>query len=536
MKDLSEKISNLKNWHIFLILFLLGWLAYINVLNGEFIWDETALIVKNEYTHSFKYFAKWFTDDSIAGSGLTHGNLYRPFSTVIYAAVYAVFGLNTIPYHVANILLHITNAFFVYLLLQKFDFKKFGSLLAAAIFLLHPVQTESVSYIAGLPDVLSPFFVLLGILLLLGKPRPITLAIILILAILSKETGIIFVPLAAIALYFKKDNFTKTEMNSKIKTLIILSTITLTYILLRSTILNFSGTFSLSFAESVYSQNALFRVYTFFAVLVEYAILIFYPANLYFEKALEIYAYISPQVAVGILIAAITTIMAVISYHKRRHFLFAYAWFIVSIVLVSGVLIPSNATYKEHWLYMPLIGIAFLIASIWEGLKNNRQQKTFKAAVAILLIIFVSQVINRNREWKSVETFFKNEIEHYDGSSRVHEQFGRYYFEKKNYETAIEHFQRGIEADKGNFVPSLRINLGHAYLAIKNLDAAVNEYFTVLESYPENLDAHVALYNIAIATRSEKMEKAFLGFLQRIESGGTVNFENEILPFATVND
>lgn len=536
MKDLSEKISNLKSWHVFLILFLLGWLAYINVINGEFIWDETTLIVKNEYTHSFKYFAKWFTDDSIAGSGLMHGNLYRPFSTVIYATIYSIFGLNTIPYHAVNILFHIANAFFVYLLLQKFDFKKFGSLLAAAIFLLHPVQTESVSYIAGLPDVLSPFFILLGILLLLGRPRPITLAIILILAILSKETGIIFVPLAVVALYFKKDDFTKTEMNSKIKTLIILSAITLIYVFLRSTILNFSGTFSLSFAESVYSQNALFRVYTFFAVLVEYAILIFYPTNLYFEKALEIYAYISPQVAVGILIAAITTIMAVVSYHKRRHFLFAYAWFIVSIALVSGILIPSNATYREHWLYMPLIGIALLIASILEGLKNNRRQKTFLAAGVILLIIFVSQVINRNREWKSVEAFFKNEIEHYDGSSRVHEQFGRYFFEKKNYETAIEHFQMGIEEDKENLLPSLRINLGHAYLATKNLDAAINEYFTVLSLYPENFDAHVALYNIAIATHNEKMGKAFFEFLQRIESGGTVDFEREILPFATVND
>ncbi len=178
-----------KNWLVFLLLFLIGAVCYANVLKGPFLIDDNALIVSNEHIKSFKFFGEWFSSGAMEGSGHTT-NLYRPLATLINAITFKFFGLNTAAFHTVNILLHILNSFLVFTLFKRLNFIKLGSLLAAIIFLVHPVQAESVSYIAGLPDVLSATFILSGLIAFL---RPTTLrtyillSLFTILSLLSKE-------------------------------------------------------------------------------------------------------------------------------------------------------------------------------------------------------------------------------------------------------------------------------------------------------------------------------------------------------------
>ncbi|MDP4008056.1 MAG: phospholipid carrier-dependent glycosyltransferase [Candidatus Peregrinibacteria bacterium] len=536
--EFIKKVSNLKNRQVFIILFALGMIAYLNVMNGEFIWDDVILITKNEHVHSLSYIFTLFKESTLEGVGV-EGNLYRPLVNMIFAIIYAFFGENEIAYHAFNILLHIGNAFLVFILLERLSFKRFGSLLAASIFLLHPIQTESVSYIAGLPDVLNPFFILLGLVIFAGeddKPlnakTKILVVIFTILALLSKETGIIFPALAGLILFYKWDHLSQQKKSSMLQMIATMTLVTILYIILRMTILNFTGSFDLNSGISVYTGNFMFRVYTFFAAIFEYAKLIFYPANLHFEKAFEVFAYLAKKPALGLGIILASSSLAVFSYYKKRHFFFFYVWFVITIALVSGVFLPSNATYKEHWLYMPLIGFVFLIPSIWEKLKSDLSKQIFLTTFLIISILLISQTIHRNTEWKDKLTFFETEIKYNQTSSRLQDRLGLYYFENKEYEKSVEYFKKGIELDKDGRIPYIRTNLANSYLAMRDLDAAVNEYFTVLESHPNSFDAHVALYNIAIAIHNKEMEDAFFEFLQRIEAGGTVDFETEILPWA----
>jgi len=537
---LLQKFAGLKNSHIFGILFILGLIAYTNVLNGDFIWDEVTLITKNEHTHSFTHFFNWFTKSSTSGAGLEDGNLYRPLSTMIYATVYTFFKTNVIAYHSVNLLIHITNAFLAFILLQKLNFARFGSFLAAVIFLLHPVQTESVSYIAGLPDVLSPLCILLGLVFftrnLEGEniiKENVKIAGLLVLSILAKETGIIFVPLATLVLFYKKSDYSKSEVHSKIKTLLILTLLTVIYVVLRSTVLNFTGSLSLSFEDNVYSQNMLFRIYTFFVALIHYTKLVLYPVDLHFEKAFEIYSYISPKVFTGILLFLVGSICALISFYKKRQFLFIYMWFFISISLVSGIILPANSTYKEHWLYLPLVGFVLFIPITWEKLASDYSKKIFLSIFTIITILFTLQTINRNNEWKDILTFYENEIEHNQLSPRLFGQIAKYHFDQKEYEKAVEYYKKGIEVDTRKAFLVIREYLGHTYLRMKNLDAAINEYFGILELNPNYLGAHFSLRDIGRAMHNESMESAFQGFINRIENGGSVDFENEILPFTS---
>lgn len=90
--------------------------------------------------------------------------LYIPLTLFTFQLNYLLSGLHTELYHITNILLHAFNAFFVVLLLEKLSKQKLLSIAGGLLFLVHPLHTEAVVWLAGRKDLLSTFFVLLSFL------------------------------------------------------------------------------------------------------------------------------------------------------------------------------------------------------------------------------------------------------------------------------------------------------------------------------------------------------------------------------------
>lgn len=90
--------------------------------------------------------------------------LYIPLTLFTFQINYLLSGLHTELYHITNILLHAFNAFFVVLLLEKLLKQKLLSIAGGLLFLVHPLHTEAVVWLAGRKDLLSTFFVLLSLL------------------------------------------------------------------------------------------------------------------------------------------------------------------------------------------------------------------------------------------------------------------------------------------------------------------------------------------------------------------------------------
>ena len=124
-----------------------SFLFYGNVMNGPFIYDDLYMIVRNSQIQSLSHFSDYFTQSATEGFNYT-SNLYRPLSNIVNAITYAVFEMNQAAYHIRNILIHIINGFLVFLLCNKLSFKRITSFVIAILFLAHPTQVESVSYIA----------------------------------------------------------------------------------------------------------------------------------------------------------------------------------------------------------------------------------------------------------------------------------------------------------------------------------------------------------------------------------------------------
>lgn len=206
--------ATFRRWLPVVVLIVLGWLTYFPVLKNDFVWDDEEQIVLNEAVHSLRDWPTLLRSSTFnAGGSVRSGGLYyKPLMTITYAGLYTWSGGQASWFHAFQVTLHIMNAVLFWVLLNAvFSLtwlkpspqRRWWSWWLAAVFLLHPLNVETAAYIASLQDVLSVTWGLIALVLVFKTPhrwwRYPALGSCLLLALLSKETGGLFVILAWVA-------------------------------------------------------------------------------------------------------------------------------------------------------------------------------------------------------------------------------------------------------------------------------------------------------------------------------------------------
>ena len=128
--------------------------AYIPALRGGFIWDDDDHLTANPAMtapHGLRMI--W---SSVAISR------YYPLTLTSFWVQHRLWGLRPMPYHVVNIVLHAINGVLVFLMLSRLKIP--AAWLAAALWAVHPVNAESVSWITELKNTQSGFFFFCAVL------------------------------------------------------------------------------------------------------------------------------------------------------------------------------------------------------------------------------------------------------------------------------------------------------------------------------------------------------------------------------------
>ena len=151
-----------------LFLVLLAALPYLNTLTNAFVYDDRQQVLENPYIHSFRYLGRIFGSTVWTFEGAQGAtNYYRPLMTFAYLLAYKAFGLIPFGFHLMNLALHIAVVLLVFAVAERLFRDRLLSLVAAGLFALHPIHTESVAWIAGITDLeLSVFFLLTFLLYL----------------------------------------------------------------------------------------------------------------------------------------------------------------------------------------------------------------------------------------------------------------------------------------------------------------------------------------------------------------------------------
>jgi glycerol uptake facilitator-like aquaporin len=209
-----KRLAKLSTPTLTLIIFIFGLLVYVNSLSNGFIWDDEEQVINNPFIQNWGNLPTIFSGStfSTGGAGLS-GWYYKPLMTLWFMFNFSLLKLKPLGWHFFQIVIHLINSTLVFLVFKQVSKKlgqnraKIGSFFAALIFAIHPANTESVVYIAASQEVLYTFFLLLIFWFLLRRKttawtNQFVPSFLFFLALLSKESAIIGLPLISLYLFF----------------------------------------------------------------------------------------------------------------------------------------------------------------------------------------------------------------------------------------------------------------------------------------------------------------------------------------------
>jgi tetratricopeptide (TPR) repeat protein len=136
-------------------LLLITLAAYYPLRLAGFIWDDAQWLTNNSLVHHWSGFQVfWLHPEAMAQ--------YDPMTFSFLSIEYHLWHLHSLPYHLVNVLFQAINAILLWLALRRLEFK--SAFLAAALFAIHPVQVETVGWVAEQKNLLSGFFYFLALL------------------------------------------------------------------------------------------------------------------------------------------------------------------------------------------------------------------------------------------------------------------------------------------------------------------------------------------------------------------------------------
>ena len=145
-----------RDWFWALLLIAFVFIAYARVFRADFVWDDESHLTRNPCVIGpFGLKEIWTTAQAV----------YYPFVLTTFWMLHKFVGLNPLPYHLLNVLLHAASAVLLWRILQLLKVR--GAWLGAALWALHPVMVQSVAWVTELKNTQSCMFYLLSILFFL---------------------------------------------------------------------------------------------------------------------------------------------------------------------------------------------------------------------------------------------------------------------------------------------------------------------------------------------------------------------------------
>ena len=506
-----------------LLVFVL--IIYSNSFDCSFHFDDETSILNNKKVKSLSNFISFDTWTNING---------RPLSYVTLAFNYNLNGLNTTGYHWFNVLAHTLAAILVFLLsklligisLKELPEKKkiYVALGAAFIFAAHPIQGMAVTYIVQRMSILSGLFYILSVLLyikarqyhinkgLLSKTILLyfTTGLAGILALLSKQNAVTL-PLMwwLVELYFIRNKDQKAAKKYLIAfggiILVGILSVVITDILPKET-------------EDISRWQYLISQ---FKVLVLYFQLLLFPIGLNINHNIHVSGSLfGIYEIIGLVLFIFLVLMAIRFYKKQRLLSFGILWFFVTMSIESGI-IPITDLMMEHRIYLPIYGIALVVAY---GLFLLLKQNIVRYSLVMILIIIILGTVTyqRNFDWKTdrsiwtsslqvtpdnpralvyvglsyVEEDLKVSLKYYNQALKIDSGYyhawlnrGLVYYQQKKYHQAVNNFSKAIDiTQRQSYIFLLR---GISYLQTKQYEPALIDLNRYIKKYDKNIKAYI---------------------------------------------
>jgi protein O-mannosyl-transferase len=380
--------------------------VYWPAIHGPFLLDDTHLTYMLPNAADFP-FRRWILQ-------------MRPLLMFTFWLNFAQSGAqDTFGYHAVNVLLHLCNTIFVFLAVRKVlnwagEEESRASILsffAAGLFLLHPLQTESVSYIASRSETLSVFFVLAALVVFLYRPDavvsiPRILALLALFAAagMSKEHTAVLPALFILTDYYWNFEFSPSVIwrNWKLYIPIAAGAGFALVIVLRILHGNQTAGFQMK------GLNWYQYFFTECRVIWDYIRLFVVPIGQNLDPDVDISRSVTSHgAAIGL--AGLLAVSVLAWIYRRRFPIASYGWFVFLVLLApTSSFVPIHDPMAERRLYLPFVGLLLITLEFLRRSKASRS--TFVGALALLLVIEGALTYQRNLLWGSEIAIWKDTV------------------------------------------------------------------------------------------------------------------------------
>jgi Flp pilus assembly protein TadD len=433
---------------------------------------------------------------------------WHPLTWLSHMVDCQLYGLNPQGHHFNSLLLHAVNSILLFLVLIHMTGALWRSAAVAAMFALHPLNVESVAWIAERKNLLSAFFWILTIWTYAHyseKPGPMRFLLVFLclgLGLMAKPilATLPFVlllldywPLARLQLRRSNEQPANLRFHQAPASRLVLEKIPLFVLVGTLTYLSFLSSHARGLVISTETlpmglriQNALISYVTYiFKMVWPSNLAVFYP----FPKGIPFWHYAGAST----LIAAMSVL--VIRVARRAPYLATgWLWYLGTLVPVIGLfqhgLWPASA---DRFTYIPLIGLFIIIswglASI--GAKWKLGEIIFPLLVGIVLLAFGIGTWTQARHWKNSMTLFQHAVDVTANNHLAEFNLATALHEQGNLQDAVTHYSKALRIMPDN--EKFHNSLGVAMLELGDIDGAIKHLSEALRLVPNYADAYVNL-------------------------------------------
>jgi len=512
---------------VFGVILAIGFCAYSNSFKVPFQFDDFPNIYHNRSVH-FKSFSFDEVQELIKDN---YKQSIRIFAYLTFGLNHYFGGLNVLGYHLVNVLIHLSSGIFLYwFLLLTFNLpslrERYGpeafpvALFTGLLFVSHPTQTQSVTYIVQRMASMGGMFYLMAMTLYVrgrlfsGGRRYLCwagLGLSYLLGLFTKENVAILPVFIALYEFYFFQNATLSGKGEK--ALIYVSGAVVLVGLLG--ILIWGGRYYNVILEGYKIRNFTLteRILTQFRVVLYYVTLLIYPApsrlNLDHDFVTSKSLFYPWTTTPSILI-----VMGLIGYsfwvaRKRPVLSYFVLWYFGNLLIESSIF-PLEMVY-EHRLYLPFVGPAVLfvvgVPRGWKWLREKwRTVKTHQwppwAFFCCLTLLFMVGSYERNFVWRDEISLWQDVLAKSPAKPRPFCNLGIAFSHVGRYDEAIDLFKRAICLDPG-YLEAYN-NLGAAFTDANRPDEAVPVLEKAISMKADYAEAYYNLGRIYLIYREDR--------------------------------
>lgn len=455
-------------WLAGLAAVLAVFVAYSPALDGPFLLDDSYLP---------------YTQPQFAGlPALAWMKGVRPLLMMTYWFNFQLSGASTGSYHFVNLFLHILNGLLIFLIVRKVltwsgaagRTRELLAGFAAGLFLLHPLQTESVSYVAGRSETLSVFFFLAAFTVFVYRRDTsasfsVAAAVLVLLgaACLSKEHAVVLPALLLLTDYYWNPGFSLTGIRRNWRLYAPIVVVTAAGLAFVWKILSTATTAGFGMPDLTWYQY----FFTECRAVWHYLWLFIFPFGQNIDHDFAVSRNLLDHAAI-LGLAALFALIAAAWMFRRRFPLESYGLFTFLLLLApTSSFVPIRDTLVERRMYLPFIGLLFVTAGLLRRWKTS--QTTLAVSLSAVLLAAAGLTFQRNQLWSNAVSIWQDSVSKSPNKFRPRFQFAYANYNAGQCSEAVAQFEQAAKLEKPDF--SLFVDWALAYDCAGNPSAAIDK-------------------------------------------------------------